>query len=211
MTANKTADGVYAGTLFQTTGPAFDAVPFTPAQVVATAVGMGTLTFTDINNATFAYTVNGVTQSKALTRQVFGTLPTCTFGAQADLTLATNFQDLWWAAPAGSESGWGINLTQQGSTIFATWFTYDHDQSPLWLSATAPSTAPNVFAGTLFRTSGPTFNAFDPTKVVLASVGNMTLTFANGNAGTFAYTVNGVTQTKSITRQVFRPPGTVCQ
>jgi hypothetical protein len=211
MTANKTADGVYAGTLFQTTGPAFDAMPFDPAQVVATSVGSATLTFSDANNGSFAYTVNGVSQTKALTRQVFGALPTCTFGAQSNLALASNYQDLWWAAPAASESGWGINLTQQGDTIFATWFTYDHDRTPLWLSATATKTAANAFGGTLYRTSGPTFNAFDPTKVVLTSVGTLTLTFGDGNTGTFAYTVNNVSQSRAITRQVFRDPGTVCQ
>lgn len=35
-------------------------------------------------------------------------------------------------APAGAESGWGVNFTHQGDTIFATWFTYD-DGTPLWL------------------------------------------------------------------------------
>lgn len=211
MTASKASDGVYTGNLFQTTGPAFDAVPFDPVQVVATNVGSATLTFVDADNGSFAYTVNGVSQTKALTRQVFGALPTCTFGAQSNLALATNFQDLWWAAPAASESGWGINLTQQGDAIFATWFTYDHDHTPLWLSATATKTASNTFAGTLFRTAGPTFNAFDATKVVLTAVGSLTLTFGDGNAATFAYTVNGVSQSKAITRQVFREPGTVCQ
>ena len=67
-------------------------------------------------------------------------VPTCVWGAEADLAKATNFQDLWYAAPAESESGWGVNLTQQGSTIFATWFTYDASGNPLWLSATAPQT-----------------------------------------------------------------------
>ena len=41
------------------------------------------------------------------------------------------------------------------------------------------------------------------------------MTFTNGNAATFSYQVSdgskSVTQTKSITRQVFRAPGTVCQ
>ena len=59
MIANKTAEGVYTGTIYQTHGPAFNAVPFDPATVVATQVGTGTLTFTDANNGTFAYTVNG--------------------------------------------------------------------------------------------------------------------------------------------------------
>ena len=36
-----------------------------------------------------------------------------------------NYQGLWWASPANSESGWGINFAHQGDTIFATWFTYD--------------------------------------------------------------------------------------
>ena len=213
MTANKTADRVYAGTFFQTRGPAFSAVPFSPAGVTATPVGSGTLTFSDANNGSFAYTVNGISQTKPITRQVFGTLPVCTFGAQTNLALATNYQDLWWAAPDGVESGWGVNFTHQADTIFATWFTYDLDGSPLWLSATASKSGVGIYQGTLYRTTGPPFNAvpFLPANVGLNQVGTITSTFTNGNAATFAYTVNGVTQSKSITRQVFRAPGTVCQ
>jgi hypothetical protein len=213
MTANKSGDKVYAGTLFQTAGPPFDAVPFDPTQVTAVAVGVGTLTFADANNGTFAYTVNGVTQTKALTRQVFGPMPTCAFGAQSNLALATNYQDLWWASPPSSESGWGINLTQEGDTIFATWFTYGHDRTPLWLTVTAPKTGPNIYSGSLFRTTGPAFNAvpFDPMKVVGTMVGTASFAFSDGNTASFAYNVNGVAQTKPITREVFRSPGTVCQ
>jgi len=65
--------GVYSGTLYQTRGPAFSAVPFSPAAVTAAAVGSGNLTFSDANNGTFAYVVNGFTQTKAITRQVFRT------------------------------------------------------------------------------------------------------------------------------------------
>jgi hypothetical protein len=213
MTATKSSDKIYAGTLYQTAGPPFDAVPFDPTQVTAVAVGAGTVTFVDANNGSFTYTVNGVTQIKALTRQVFGPMPTCTFGAQSNLALATNYQDLWWASPAGSESGWGINLTQQGDTIFATWFTYDHDRTPLWLTATAPKTGPGVYSGSLYRTTGPAFNAvpFNPSNVVGTVVGTASFTFSDGNTASFAYLVNGVAQTKPITREVFRSPGTLCQ
>jgi hypothetical protein len=212
MTATQTAEHVFAGTLYQTRGPAFSASPFSPAAVTAKAVGTGTLTFSDVNNGSFAYAVNGIAQTKAITRQAFGPLPTCTFGAQPNLALATNYQDLWWGAPAGSESGWGVNFTHQGDTIFATWFTYDSDGAPLWLSATVDKTAPGVYSGTLYRTTGPAFSAvpFLPASIGLTAVGPLTLTFANGNSATYAYTVNGVTQTKSIVRQVFRAPGTVC-
>lgn len=213
MTAFRTAPDAFAGTLYETRGPAFSAVPFDPAVVTRTAVGTGSLTFSDANNGTFAYTVNGIRQTKPITREVFGPLPTCAFGALANLSLATSYQDLWWAAPAASESGWGVNLTQQGDTIFATWFTYDVDGAPLWLSATASKSAPGVYTGMLLRTTGPAFNAvpFDSSRVGRTSVGTATFSFGNGDAGTFAYTVNGVAQAKSIVREVLRAPGTVCQ
>jgi hypothetical protein len=213
MTAFRNAPNVFAGTLYETRGPAFSAAPFDPAGVTRTAVGSGTLSFTDTSNGTFAYTVNGIWQAKSITREVFGALPTCAFAAVAEASRSTNYQDLWWAAPAASESGWGVNLTQQGDAIFATWFTYDTDGSPLWLSATASRSAPGVYTGTLIRTTGPPFNAlpFDPIRVQRTPVGTATFSFANAAAGTFAYTVNGVSQSKAIVREVLRAPGTVCQ
>lgn len=143
MTAAKAADGVYSGAIYTTAGaPFFNFV----APAVATAVGTGTLTFASTSSGMFVYSVNGITQTKAIVPQVFGPLPTCVWGAQSDLTKATSYGDLWWAA-GGTESGWGINLTQQGTTIFATWFTYDANRNPLWLSATLPSTGAKTFSG----------------------------------------------------------------
>jgi hypothetical protein len=217
MTAERSGANTFTGTLYRTTGPAYSAVPFDPAQVQRIPVGGGTLTFIDGNNGGFAYTVNGITQTKSITRQVFGPLPTCTFGGQPNLALATNYQDLWYATPAESESGWGVNLTHQGDTIFATWFTYDVDGTPMWLSATLGKLGANAYTGALIRTSGPAFNAipFDPNAVTRTAAGMATIAFANGNAASFTYEVNErtevVRQTKAITRQVFRAPGTVCQ
>jgi hypothetical protein len=211
MTAPKTAPGVYSGTLYMTTGPAFSAVPFNPAQVSATAVGAGTLTFSDTSNGIFSYTVNGISQAKSITRELFGPQPTCVFAGGA-LAGAVNYQDLWWASPAGAESGWGVNLTHQGDTIFATWFTYNTDHSPLWLVVTAPKIAEGVYSGMLYQTTGPPFNAvpFNPANVTPTAVGAATFNFIDGETGTFSYTVNGVSQMKSITREVFANPGTIC-
>ncbi len=218
MTAERTGSITYAGKLYETRGPAFNAVPFDPARVQTIEVGNGALTFTDANNGTFSYTANGITQTKRLVRQAFGPLPVCTWGTQWNLAFATNYQDLWWAAPAGVESGWGVNLTHQGDTIFATWFTYDFDGTPMWLVVTALKTAPGVYTGDLYRTTGPAFSAvpWDKNNVALIPVGTLTITFADGNNASYAYTVNfpgqsSVTQTKTVTRQVFRAPGTVCQ
>lgn len=212
MTANKNGPD-FTGTLYQTTGPSFSTMPFNPSEVTRSAVGFGTLTFSNMNNGTFAYIFNNIKQTKVITRQVFGPAPVCIFGAQSNLALATNYQGLWWATPSGIESGWGVNFAHQGDTIFATWFTYGADNLPLWLSATASKTATGVYAGTLYRTTGPAFNAvpFHSANVNRMEVGNMTLNFSDGNTGTFAYTAYGVTQRKAITRQVFSGPGNTCQ
>lgn len=214
MTANRTAlaPDVYTGSLIETRGPPFDASPFDPDLVTRTVVGTATLTFNDVNRGTFSYVVNGVPQTKAITRHAFGPVPKCAHGTQPDFVGATNYQDLWWAT-GGIEAGWGINLTHQGDLIFATWFTYDFDGKPMWLSALAPKTAQGIYAGELIRTTGPSFAAvpFDGALVRRMPVGSVTFTFANGNAGTFAYAVNGVSQVKSITRLLFAPPaGTLC-
>lgn len=109
MTASKAAEGTYSGTLYRTNAAPFSA--FVPP-ATARAVGTGTLSLSSPTNGTFSYQVsdgvNVAAQTKAIVLQTFGPLPTCTWGAQPDLTKATmNYQDLWWAAPAGSESGWG--------------------------------------------------------------------------------------------------------
>ena len=129
-----------------------------------------------------------------------------------NLAAATNYQGLWWAAPAGSESGWGVNFAHQGDTIFGTWFTYDLNGKPMWLVVIAGKTGPGVYAGTLYQTTGPPFNAvpFNPASVANTAVGNATLTFTDGNTGTFAYTVNGVAQVKAITHEVLANSPTSC-
>lgn len=213
--ATRTADKVYSGKLYTGTGPAFNSLPFDPNKVVSEEVGTITLTFADNNNAAFAYVVRGLSQTKQITREQFGvSMPTCTWHAQANLASATNYQDMWWASPAGSESGWGINFAHQGDTIFATWFTFGADGKPLWLVVGAPKVGTNTFTGTLNSVTGPAYSSvpFDPSKVAGTPVGTATFTFADGANATFAYTVNGVGQSKQITRQIFGPVGggTIC-
>ena len=86
---------------------------------------------------------------------------------------------------------------------------------PWWLIAEArrdPARA-GVYSGPVSTVSGPPFNAlpWDPNAKVETIVGSATLTFANGNSAAFAYSVNGVAQTKAIVRQVFAAPGTTCK
>ena len=210
MSAPKGADGSYSGTLYTTTGPAFSAVPFDPKQVTATAAGTAKLKFVDANNGTFSYTVGSVSQSKAITREKFGTLPTC--DSSGSPSGARNYTDLWWASPAGSEAGWGINLTHESNTVFASWFTYDTNHHPMWLVVTANLNLASAYAGPLYRTTGPPLGAvFDPGSVVATQVGTATFNFSDGNHAVFSYTVNGVSQSKSITREQFGTTATICR
>ncbi|HUL96110.1 MAG TPA: hypothetical protein VLT89_08870 [Usitatibacter sp.] len=59
-----------SGALYSTTGPPFGPT-FDTSAVHATQVGSITMTFTDANNATISYTVNGASATKTVTRQVF--------------------------------------------------------------------------------------------------------------------------------------------
>ena len=117
-----------------------------------------------------------------------------------------NYEGLWWNAPAGSESGWGINFAHQGDTIFASWFTYDQTGKAWWLVMTASKTAPNTYSGTLFQVTGPPYDEVpfppqgSPGGITGSSVGTGTLTFTDNTNGAFTYMVNGISQTKAITR-----------
>jgi hypothetical protein len=213
MTAQQQSDGSYTGTIDLTSGPPFNAVPFDPSRVTHGTLGTGRLTFSDANNGTFSYTVNGISQVKTLARFVFAApVPVCTFNSTLAATQAVNYQDMW-AVPNLVEAGWGINFTHQGDVIFASWFTYDLNGYAFWLTATLVKTAARTYAGPLDATSGPPFNSvpFDPSRVMHFALGTATVTFTDGANGAFAYTLNGVSQTKTITRFVFRAPGTVCQ
>jgi hypothetical protein len=42
------------------------------------------------------------------------------------------------------------------------------------------------------------------------AVGTAAFTFSDGANASFAYTVNGLAQTKAITREIFVAPGTFC-
>ena len=208
----RTSGNSYTGELFRTTGPAFSSVPFNPAQVAASVVGTVTFTFTDASNGMFNTTVNGVSQSRPITRQVFSTVPTCTAGGSPGPT--PNFQDLWYRSPAESESGWGVNLAHQGDILFATWFTYDTNGRGIWMVGPAVRrTTGNTFSGSLYRTTGPAYSAnpWNPAGVDVTEVGTATFAFADSANGTFTYTVGGITQTKPITRQVYGSPTTVCR
>ena len=107
--------------------------------------------------------------------------------------------DLWWI-PA--ESGWGIQLVQRNSTIFATMFVYDPSGAATWYVATMNANSAS-WNGDLYATRGPWFGTvpFNPGSVEVRKVGTMTWSPSGVNAGTLSYTVDGTLVTKSLQRE----------
>lgn len=199
------ADNSFAGALYQVAGPAFNEAPW--GSVTVSQVGQMQLSFPNDNTGTLSYTVNGVSVTKSIEKQVFRSLAVCR-GTTGSRAAATNYQDLWWNP---RESGWGINFTHQSDIIFATLFTYDTSGKGLWLVASSMARqADGTFSGTLYTVKGPQFGTAW-TSATPTSVGTMSVKFSSGEAGTLTYTYNGVTVIKQIQRQVFGNVVPICQ
>ena len=118
-------------------------------------------------------------------------------------TPIADFTDLWWN-PA--ESGWGLSLVQHGNRVlFGVWYTYGLDGKRTWFVLPSGTwTDSRTYTGTVYGTAGPAASgAFNASAVRTTPVGTATLTFSDANRGTFAYTINGLSGTKTISRQPF--------
>jgi hypothetical protein len=130
----------------------------------------------------------------------------CTLATAAN-PFSTDASDLWWDP---DESGWGVNLAQQGDIAFLTLFVYGADGKATWFVADAmqaqKTTTTLSFTGDLFSATGPAFSAstFNPTQVVRTRVGSATFTMVDSANATFTYTVNGTRVAKTVTRQTWR-------
>ena len=199
-------ENTFSGLLFHTHGPPFNQVPWSP--IGFDQVGTMMIAWDTAETAMVSYTMNGVSVTKRVQQQVFGPVPTCmsVMGSRAG---EANYQDLWWNP---DESGWGINLVQQGATIFATLFTYSETGRDKWFVASSLARqADGSFAGDLYSTTGPAFNAMTWTAIGFAPVGSMTLRFTDGEHGTLTYNVGTANVVKPITRQVFGVMTSACR
>lgn len=106
---------------------------------------------------------------------------------------------LWWAGEA--ESGWGMSITQHGSTIFVAAYTYEASGAPAWYTLLCTVTGNNC-AGEMYRTFGgsPPTQPWVTSGRTVEKVGTGTLAFTDGNSGTFDFVINGVAGNKRISR-----------
>jgi len=123
---------------------------------------------------------------------------------------STDFSDLWYNAPAESESGWGMNVIQQGDILFITLFVYAPDGTPTWFVAPAAvysGTAGGaiLFSGSLYATTGSGFNApWNPGARGTREVGSITFAGTSVISANVSYVVDGQQVQKSLVRQTWR-------
>jgi len=117
---------------------------------------------------------------------------------------AYDFTDLWWNP---NESGWGLNIIQHpNNIIFAIWYTYDAEGKMTWFHVPQGTwTDSMTYSGDLYAAAGPSFAnpTFNASQVKRRAVGTATLRFSSSGSGTWSYSVDGVSGTKTIERLAF--------
>jgi hypothetical protein len=201
----------WSGVIFATTGSPFNADPFDASRVSAVEVGSATFIFPTPGQelaGRFDFRIEGASGRKDFVPAHFANpVPSCSDGIA--FGPVPNYQGSWGMS---TEPGWTLHLTHQGEVIFAVWFTYDASGKATWMSFTAQKSAPGSYAGTVYRSTGPSFNStFNPALVQATAVGTAHLEFTDRSTGSFAYTVGGLSRSKAITRVVVDGPPTVCE
>lgn len=180
----------YAGPLYQPRGSPFNAYDVSRF-VVGAPVGNAALTFTSANTATLEYNISGQSGTKSISRLNYGA---------PDPQAKLNVRDIWWVGPA--ENGWGINLSQQERTLFAAWYTYDANGNTTWFVMSGGTWFGSAYSGLLYTaSSSPWVGAqYDTRQFRSRLVGQVSFNFQDASNAIMTYTVDGVTQSKAISR-----------
>ena len=121
------------------------------------------------------------------------------------ITSAADFSDSW-GNP--NEPAWALSITHHKVTtdaLVASWQTFDVNGQPVWFVLQDGHWADALtYTGTLHQRVGPAFSApYDPSLAGDVIVGTATLSFTDAANGTYSFTVNGISGSKTITRIPF--------
>jgi hypothetical protein len=117
-----------------------------------------------------------------------------------------DYADVWWN-PA--ESGWGLQIADQGDLLFLTFYVYGTDNKPTWYTSivrysSTTAAGARVYTGDLNAFTGPFFGApFGSVPVVARIAGTATFQADSSTTATLTYTVDGTPVTKSIQRLTY--------
>jgi photosystem II stability/assembly factor-like uncharacterized protein len=139
------------------------------------------------------------------------TLVAVTFGRGMFRTTVTppnsprSYSDMWWGGSA--ENGWGMSIQQHDNGVqFNALYVYDAQGRPVWyvMPGGAWSNGFTTYSGALYQPTGAPLNMYNPQQLVVgASPGTASITFTSANTATLSYTINGISASKSISRQNF--------
>jgi hypothetical protein len=119
-----------------------------------------------------------------------------------------NVSAIWWVP---TESGWGLNISEQGNTLVAGWYTYGDDNKALWLLAVLTKQANGSFSGDVSRYAGVAFDKIAGNATTgNTKLGTATLTPNADGTMQFSYTVGTTNQTKKVERFLFNAATTTC-
>ena len=178
--------------LYEVNGPTFFGANFNSHLENVLPAGNLGITFQGANKASMSYTVGAQTRTVAITRQSVGVGTT---------SPVIDYSDMWWNP---NESGWGTAMAHQFGNIFLAWYVYDASGKPVWYVASNCLMKGSSCSGPLYRTLGPAFGpTFDPKQIQVISVGSAIVSFVDANNAVLSYTVDGVSATKTITRELF--------
>ena len=121
-----------------------------------------------------------------------------------DTSAASPLTGLWWNA---NESGWGATITQQSGILYVTMFVYDPARNPVWYTVSCTVSGATC-SGDMLKVRGgatPT-SPWNGSVVTYANVGTMTLNFTGNDSASMSYSLDGLSSTRQISRQIFGPP-----
>jgi hypothetical protein len=183
---------VYWGDLYIPSGSfhgSYDSRAFKMGEVV----GTGSLSFPSADAGRFDYVVRGLAGGKNIERFVFGT---------RSLDVPSPHAGMFWGGPG--QDGWGVSIQEQGASLFATWYTYGPDGKPIWFYMSGGRwTTPTTYSGDLFRSTGAAWlgnQSYSSSNTHPVKVGTLTLAFQGNDAATMTSTVDGLTQSRPISR-----------
>ena len=97
--------------------------------------------------------------------------------------------------------GVGVNVTQQGSTLFLKFFIYGADSKPTWVTGQLSKTDQGtlgepIFTGDIVVTTGPYYGGpFNESSVSRRRAGTASFSPADAVSSTLTYTIDGTHNT----------------
>ncbi len=116
----------------------------------------------------------------------------------------SNYADAWWVP---TESGWGVNILQQGTSLILIFYIFDDDRQPVWYRGVTTQMSDGTYQGVIYFDTGTSFRevVFGPVPISARVVGEIRFVPSTLYDGLVSYTIGNTTASKQLTRAAFTP------